>query len=260
MSITTVARPAAPPRTLPPQWRRAFSLSSLIIVYVGKWFWAVIALCLAIAVGIAAWVGGTDASLAQFAQHGGIWFPFSLMIMLPPMLLSAVIVGGLTRDAFVKGTLLTAVGTAAGFSVLMVALLWLERWAFGALGWGVGRVEDLARPALESPPAHLWGLFLLYLVANVSGLLLSTVYYRYGALWGTVALPLTLAPIALVGLYGLDMDTMFRPWIQNTQDVPAWLSLDLGAFRPVLGLVLVALAAVAYARTMRTLAIHAKES
>lgn len=257
---TTVARPAAAPRTLPPQWRRSYSFSAGVITYVGKWFWAVILLAVAAAFAVAAWLGGSDASFVQFAQHGGIWFPFSLMIMLPPMLLPAFVVGGMTRRAFATGTLLTALSTAAVFAVAMIALLALERWVFGLLGWQHGRVDELAAPALGAVPGHLWGLFLIYAVANVCGLLVSVVYFRYGGLWGTVALPLTIGPIALTGIYALDLESSWRPWIQGSDGIADWLLVDLGPLQPVLGLGLAALAALAYARILLTLPVPAKES
>lgn len=256
MSIKTVARPAPAPRTLGPHWRRSFDMTMGMCLYVAKWFLLIMLIVGVGAVLVYRYYTAPEVSIVQFGQQAGLWFGFSMMIMCGVMT-PTYIMNGLTRSGSAAGSLVTAAGLAATFSVSLILLLLLERTLFGALGWSAGLADDPTESAASHALPLLLLLFLLYWAGNVSGLLVHAAYYRLGGLFGTAALPLTLAPVLLAALYGTNAGT---PWGTAQDILPAALRLDLGAWQPALPLALIIVASAVYYRLTLTMALAPKEA
>lgn len=259
----TVARPAPPPRTLPPQWRRTFIISFGMFTYVCKWFAAVMLLLAVLATGVYAAITTPTVSVLQFGLQAGIWFPFSMMIMIA-VYLPVLIMNGITRKAAAQGAVATAVVAATLFAVGTVLLMLIEKLVFDQLGWVAGSVNNSGAPITSNITGTLIGLLTIYAAANISGLLISVVYYRLGALWGTIALPLTLSPLALTGLFGVSPSSNWRPWTahgpEGLSELPAALRWDLGPAHPLLAVAIIAVAAFVFVTLTRRLTIDPKES
>lgn len=260
---TTIARPAPEVRNLPAQWRRSFDITFGMFAYITKWFLLIIAVSAVLGAAIYAMVTTPSVSILQFGLQAGIWFPFSMMIMVAAYL-PTLVMHGITRDNAARGAIVTALAAATAFAVGAVAAMLLERFAFDQFGWSAGAVSDTSIPALSNVPGTLIGLLALFTAANVSGLVVSITYYRVGALWGTVALPLTVSPVILTALFGMSPTQGWRPWVntsaEDIPDLPAAFRFDLGVGQPLLSLALSALAILAFYRLTRTLTIHPKES
>ncbi|QFG68192.1 hypothetical protein [Ornithinimicrobium pratense] len=259
MSTSTVARPAPAPQSLRPQWMRSFDTTMGVCLYVSKWFLLIMVGIAVVAALIMTRITTPEVSIVQFGQQAGIWFPFSLMIMCG-VLTPTIVMHGITRRATSVGSVLTAVAMAALFTAAFAVFLVLERWIFEALGWQAGLASDPERLALGALAPHLPSLFLVFCAANISGLLVHTAYYRLGGLFGTAALPLTLAPVILVGALGGRPNSPGRPWGPAPDSLPGNLAVDLGLWHPVIAIAIITLAAAAYLLLIRTLTLSPKES
>jgi hypothetical protein len=97
----------------------------------------------------------------------------------------------------VRGSVLAAVGLAGIFAVAGALLLLAERTWYQAVGWG-WRLED----GWSAAGGGLWlvalAMFLTFLVADLSGLLVGSVYAAGGGWWGTLTLPLTVGPTVVM--------------------------------------------------------------
>lgn len=251
--MTTVTRPAPPARQLSAPWLRVYRWTLGMMVYLSMWFWAiVVGGAVLVMFTVSRWVT-PEMSAMQFAHHGGLWFPFSISVILSATLLPLSVANGITRRAYIQGAVATAVTTGVGFGVLMSISLVIERWIYARLGWFPGASNDSTVQALAGPfGSYAAGLVALYVAGTLSGLLVGIAYYRGGGWWGTLALPLTLSPIAVVGLLGIYQPTQWTPW-----DV---VLVDLGAIRPLLAVAALVLAVVAFHLLTRRVPIHPKEA
>jgi hypothetical protein len=178
------------------------------------WFWAIALVAIVAVTAILAANGVTDLSVVSFARQAGLWFPFSLMVILTTSYLRVHVATGMTRRSFTWAALAAAVIVAEVQAVLMATALVAERAIHDRLGWG-WTAEDLAYDATgTSWPAAFGDYTLTYLTGNLSGLLVGIVFYAAGATWGPVAggwvgtllLPLTAGPtfvvLGFVALHG----------------------------------------------------------
>jgi hypothetical protein len=104
-----------------------------------------------------------------------------------------------TRRSFVRGAVAAQVASGLGYAVVMIALLQVERAVHGALGWGFQIQDSTLDPSATSIGLLLADYGSTFVVAGLSGLLVGAVYLRGRGWWGTLTLPLTVAPIILVG-------------------------------------------------------------
>jgi hypothetical protein len=152
------------------------------------WFWAIVAVLVVVATLIVDRFGAIEASTFWYARQAAIWFPFSVLIGVASTYLPVHVAVGMTRRSYARGSLLAAVGMAASFALVATGLLAVERLVFDAIGWP-WRLAD----GWSSADSGLWavglGLLVTYLVADLSGLLVGTVYATGGAWWGTLTLP-----------------------------------------------------------------------
>lgn len=203
------------PRRLPAQFLRPLPWFTRRLVAYLAWFGGIVLVLWVGAVVVANAVGTLDVSMAQFARQGGTWFPFSVAISTAAAYPAVHIAAGMTRRSLI-GTSLAVVGIMAVLvGGLLTALFAVERLVHDANGWPqriidngwfIGTAQDL--------PAILGWHLLSAFAAQVSGLLVGTVYLRFGALRGTITLPLTAGPLAALMVLmsrGVELDWLTTP-------------------------------------------------
>ena len=168
------------------------ALARLAVIF---WSIAVVAVVVANLVG---WrvAGATDVSIAAYARQASVWFPFSLAIMLVAAYVRVHIASGMTRRTFVRAALLVEVAAGVAYAVVLTVLVLLERAVHDALGWESVITEVQLTDETSSLWAMLVELAVLFVVGNLSGLLVGAVYHRFGGWVGTLSLPLTVGPVA----------------------------------------------------------------
>ncbi|GEL46859.1 hypothetical protein KQI48_03945 [Cellulomonas hominis] len=188
--------PARPARRRGPVVRTASSLL--------RWFAPIVGIYLVIVVAVAVVVpfvvdaaGDVRFSILWFARQSGVWFPFSVLIGVAVSYPAVHVANGMTRRAYVRGSLLAVTALAVGFAGTMTLGLLAERTWYRAMGWRWELAEGWFAPA-EGLPTVLVAYLATFLVAYLSGLLVGTVYAAKGGWWGTLTLPLTVGPILLV--------------------------------------------------------------
>lgn len=230
-----------------PQWQRAtrhllrteLSLCGFLVV-------TLVALDLA-ATAVVSAAGTVSTSHWVFARYAIVWFPFSLMAIVAATHLPLHVASGLTRRAWVTTVGVVSAVMGAVYGLVLGVGMAVEGALYRAAGWpdahgdlnpfaGIPLPETTLAAAAQSVAGHL------------SGALVTLAFYRWGWLAGILALPVTLAPVFLVGAGGLPTGL--------------WTPVDLGLATP--GAVLVALAVLAAALAALTLltrriAIHRVE-
>ncbi|WP_315095447.1 hypothetical protein [uncultured Cellulomonas sp.] len=221
-------------------------------LYLAAWFWGIALVVVTLALVVINQVGQVENSVLAFGRQGAIWFPFSMFIAITAAYLPVHVATGLTRRALSLGLLVAAVVTGLVYGLVFYALLQVERAVFGALGWQWRNLEGMS-PDFDDPTALLVSATLTFVAAYVSGLLVCIVYQRAGGWWGTLALPLTAAPILLVSaLFAQDAG-------------PFSTSEWFGGDRPLLAasaatLLIVAAMAVAFDRLTRGASVPSRPS
>jgi hypothetical protein len=198
---TTVQTPAPTPARAP--WARTARWMVRPQLALGAALWASLVVVGTAVIGLAARFAEVDISIFQFARHGALWTGFALAILLTVVGLAAHVASGLTRAAFVRATVTVAVVVGVAYAVLAGVGLEIEAAVYAARGWphaGIDGGFDPGAGLLATVPA----LALSFVAGQLSGLLVGMAYYRLGGWWGTVVLPLTLAPIYLVGSPSLE--------------------------------------------------------
>lgn len=163
------------------------------------WFWVIVVVAAAVATPVVAAVNGeVEISLVGLARQGGIWVLFAMSIVLVAVHLAASVAAGMTRRTFARASLLAAAGTGLLWGVLLTVLVLVERALHRALGWDTHLADALLPGPTSSVGLLLAELVPMHVVGAVTGLLVGVVYQRVGGWWGTLALPLTFLPLALV--------------------------------------------------------------
>lgn len=245
----SLARPAVPP--VLHAGRRLLRAHATLLL----WFWAILTVAVLAVTAILAANDVTELSVVSFGRQAGVWFPFSLEVIVATTYVRTHVATGMTRRSFVGVALGVAAVVALLNAAFMASALTVERFAHGWAGWD-WQLQD----AFLDQTGHSWGLLFLdyaltYLVGNVSGLLVGIVFYAAGAAWGPVAggwvgtllVPLTAGPIlvvlGLVALSGADEPDLFRPFDPTVGQTTA------------IGLGIAAALAVAFALVARRTAI-----
>lgn len=254
-TIEQLTRPAAPPRTLPPQWVRVFRWTAEVFGYVAFWFWVVMIVLAVVVMTVVSQFVTPELSAVRAGHQATVWFPFSMGVGLGLAVLTIGVTNGVTRKAIIRGNLTTAGLAGLGFGVIMTLALLAERWIYERLGWFHGVSDDTLEDALaEGWLVHFAGATLLTTTAIVSGLLVATSYHRYSG-WATLLLPLTVGPILLQ--FVLLGDSFELRWLREDFFVLGGLHRWGVALISVATL---AITALAYHLLTRRAVIHAKES
>ncbi len=191
-AAVTTARATRRPSPL----AHALSRQLGVAAYLAVWYWAIALVVLVIATLVVWRVNGSvDVSIVAYARQSAIWFPFSQAILLIASLLRVHVAAGMTRRTFVRASLVTAVSTGLGYTLVLSGLLLLERALHAAVGWDAEILEQGFELVGSSFPTMVGELAPALVLANLCGLLVGVVYHRYGGWWGTVTLPLTVLPI-----------------------------------------------------------------
>jgi len=168
----------------------------------GAWFWGVILTGVVLATVLVASFGTVESSIVQFARQGTLWFPFSMMVLTVASGLTPHVAAGMTRRSFAAASAVVALVLGVAYAAVLVGLLQVERVVYDAAGWPQTLTDtglDITSSTTDVGPL-LTSLAMTAAAATVSGLLVGIVYYRAGGWWGTLALPLTVAPIFGAGL------------------------------------------------------------
>src|SRR5690625_2804435 len=125
-----------------PQWRRTLRWLLGMQAYLGVFFWGIILLLEVLALLVASRFGPVQVSMFQFATHGALWFPFSMMIITSAAMITTHVAQGRTRRSFVQASLITAVVVAIVYGIIMTAGLALEGVVYDAFGWAQDHVAE----------------------------------------------------------------------------------------------------------------------
>jgi hypothetical protein len=229
-----------------PQWVRATTWLLGAHLFLALWFWAIVVVAVTVALVVIDRVGTVTVSIMQFASQGATWFPFAIAIILTGGQIGVHVVSGMTRRSFLRASLVAASVSSLVYALAQSALMAAEGAVFERLGWPHATGEADRGLWEGGFGASLVEYGLVFLAAQVSGLLVGITYYRLGGWWGTLALPLTVGPVVLVQVAG--------PFVGGT-----WRGLGLeapGALAVAVALLLITLGALAFARLARDVAIR----
>lgn len=166
---------------------------------IARWALLVVGVASALTLTVLAIVRPPDYSIVGFARQGFIWFPFSLAIAVAVGQVNVQVGMGRTRRTLGRAAVLAALAMSVVYAAGVVGLIQLERALYAAVGWEHRILDDLG---LANDGSQIGSLLAAYLVAASSGqlcgLLCGLVYYRSGAWWGTLTLPLTVGAIILL--------------------------------------------------------------
>lgn len=245
MTSTTQSVTRAPSHS--PQWQRTAGTLLRINLMRAAWFFALALVGITAILLTISRFAEPQMSAVQFAYHAMLWYQFAMMVTVFVGYATVHVAHGMTRRSFIRGSLLAAGGIALGYALVITLMLLVERWLYARLGWYHGLSNIDAEVLDRGLWPYAWGAVLVFVVGNLSALLVAAAYYRFGGWWGTVLLPLTLAPLLLVSVFAMDHEIQWTPW-DLTADV-------LGAARPVLAMVVIAGGVLAYHLLVRRMPI-----
>ncbi len=222
----TETRPAAGRRRGP----LARTIGHLLGVqlYLGAWLWGIVALVAVVLTVVFDRVDRVEASTWETLDQGPRWFLFAMSIALVVGYLPAHVANGMTRRSFTVALAATAAVTTVGYAGVTTLGYVVERAVFGARGWPTDpRGEHLFTSTDQLGAVAVENVVALAVYA-ASGMLVGASYYRAGAWWGTLALPLTVGPVLVAesvlrtGWVG----TALEP-LTGGAGLPAWLGVLL---------------------------------
>lgn len=194
--MSAVTAPVTRPHT---PVRHTFGWLTRVHLYSARWVVGIVALVTVIAIRTVDHYTSVDISIVQYARQAFIWFPFSMAIGTTSAFVGVHVAAGLTRRALGIGAVLHAVVMGLAYTVVMIVALQIERAFYGTQGWGQAFLGESSVFVDTSQIGWILAdLALVFVAAHLSGLLVGVVYYRVGGWWGTLALPLTLAPLLVV--------------------------------------------------------------
>ncbi len=193
---STVPRPAGPPGALTaPAVRGArLALRSQLVIWL--WFWLTLVVIATGIVVVTVRVDEVEHSAWDYLSAGARWFSFAMLLFVTTGGIGPYVANGLSRRAFVRLVALDAVATAVVFGAVWTLGHALETAVFRAQGWPTVVQDHLYTDGSQLGLVALEAL-LAVLVYATSGALVGATYYRGGGWWGTLTLPLTLAPVVL---------------------------------------------------------------
>ena len=167
---------------------------AIFVAFVGGGFLLVSALVVA----LDGFDGPGATSVWENSAYATRYYPLALGVMLTPVYLALGIANGVTRRTFSLGAMGTVVAIA-GVMAVLEAVGYAVEDGFYRLA---GLTQELTTPHLFDSGSQVWisaPEVWITVTGNVAaGWLIGTVYYRWGWLWPTLALPLTFAPALAV--------------------------------------------------------------
>ncbi|MBZ2195990.1 hypothetical protein [Occultella gossypii] len=212
-----------------PLWARTAGRMTRASLVSLAWFWAVCVIAGTAVTLVLDWrLGEPPFSIMSTIRYGGIWYPFSVALIVVSATINVHVAAGLTRRSFVIGAVISNVVIGVVNGVAMTAVLVIERGIYLDQGW-----SHAATSAAPIPEA--WGVSLvfhcvMFLAGGLSGLLVGLTYYRWGV-WATAALPLTVLPPIIAS--GLDPAALTVAVIAATTAATAVASYALARTIPI---------------------------
>ena len=212
--MTTVTEAPATRRATPQWWRALTYLAASYAYLITLWLWALVLPAVALIMFVINRnVDQVTASGMAHTHHAALWFPFSIAIILTVTYLPIHVGNGMTRRSFIKAAFAVNVGVGVANAGITTIALLVERRIYDSLGWFHGSATGTDTPVFNGGILpYALGLALLFTAGQLSGSLIGITYYRLGGIRGTLALPLTLLPLASVGLLSLDEISQWVPW------------------------------------------------
>lgn len=255
MSATTsatapsTAPTGAPARTRRPlaQWLTAatWHLRSLLRIMV--WIWAAAALFIVAVLVVLSQVAGEIPTLSavSLSHQALLWIPTGFIGGIASTGLELHVASGMTRRSFVIASSVAALGVGLFNAAVGTVLLLVERAVYDELGWTHGSAMTNAEVFAGGEATYALGLALMFCAAILIGLLAGTSFYRFGVKRGFMLLPLSLAPLLVVSLVGVDYSTQWGLW-GTGPNLPS---------SPLLGVAAIALGLVGYSALVRRVPI-----
>ncbi|MGC0143882.1 hypothetical protein [Pseudactinotalea sp. Z1732] len=214
---------------------------------VAVWLWGALVLLLIAAHILMSGIIPTRVLVAPYGTHASTWFAFSLALIFVLAYLPVHVLSGMTRRAFIRANVLTALIMGVLYGAALYLLAVLESLVF----------PDAAMLLDDGPmlgSGATWGMFvgqwLLSTTAIICGLLVAMAYYRTSALLGTVLLIPTVGPVLVV----IALTASDAP-------IQAWLGLPTGAgWAVAFALIVIATGAFAFHLVTRNVPINSVES
>lgn len=196
-----------------PGWQIAARWLFSAQAFVGAWVFGAIAVLGVIVMAIVSQFHHPLVSAVQFGMQASMWAAFGTGIGFLYTYTTTHIAAGLTRRDLAIGGAVAALGTAALHTLVWFALFTVEGFIYRALGWTqtVYATSDYGLHVSPGPVFYL-GIFLLIAAAMSAATLIAIVFYRYRTRTGIFTLPLTFAPLAVVGTLAIDPDHQWSPW------------------------------------------------
>jgi hypothetical protein len=237
-----------------PQWLRVSAQLLRAYVRLMAWFWATVVFFAVVILAVVSRFHEVRLSGMQFAHHGALWYPFTLAIIITSGYLGVHVAAGMTRRSFARACLVAATVVSLLNAVVATLLLLVERAVYDRLGWFQGVASEGMDQAIlaAGAPAHALNLFVVLAAGMLSGTLVALAYYRFGGWAGTLALPLTMLPLLMAGLFPVVAD---EPW--SFWQLPR-TSVELAG--PVITLIVLAAGAAAVVLLSRRVPISTKEA
>lgn len=231
------------------QWRRAAAWMLGFQAVLGAWFWLIAVVGVTVAILVIGRIASVEVSIMQFAAQGATWFPFALAVILATTQLGVHVANGMTRRSFTRAALVTCTISAIGYALVMVLAIRAEAALYARTGWPHVVGSDDSAIWENSFGPSLLGYGLVFLGAQVSGLLVGIGYYRFGGWWGTLLLPLTVAPALLLQVAGPLLSGDTWEWGANRFSAPLTVVVPAA-------LAVIAAGALGFHALARTVPIH----
>ncbi|MDQ7905596.1 hypothetical protein RB614_13830 [Phytohabitans sp. ZYX-F-186] len=167
-------------------------------------YWAIMLPIYAAIVALVLAVGDVDVSI--WATSGGSapkYFLLAVGVMLATVYLPVYVGNGVTRRDFALGASLYILLAAAVYAVFMTLGFAIEYPIYSARDLMGNLTDPYPVRSMADALAMLVGQLLVGAVYLVCGWLMGTCFYRLGAWWGIVLIPLTVLP-AVVTEIGFD--------------------------------------------------------
>lgn len=235
------------------QWLRVAKWQLQVSLFLMLWAWSIALLAVIVILAIVSRYVDIETSSFAFSHHGLLWFPFSIAILLSTTYLPLHVANGMTRRSFIRAALLANVATGLSNAAFSVVVLLIERAVYDRLGWVHAAVDQSGTEIFANGVLPYGaGLALLFVAGMLSGLVVGVAYYRFGAWWGTLALPLTLLPIVATAVFGLDKEFQWTPWGVTLS--PGW------PVSAIVGLAILAATAAAFSQLTRRIPLSTRKA
>lgn len=217
-----------------------------------RWFWPVaVVITIVVTTTIARFTPITR-SVWENAGQWPRWWLFAMAITLVVAHLPLVVMHGVTRQAAIRAVGFASVLISFAWSGFMVAGHVVEKLVFDRLGWP----DTLDSPHLFTDGYDVLPMFaeysLVFLAYITTGVLVGGVYYRFGAIRGTLLLTPALLPVVAIELL------LSTGWVGSGLQDELSIGRPTAAVLIVASIVVLSFAALAIHLVLRDVPIQSK--